>query len=96
MAGSDLPRILLVDDEQDLLDGLRRQLRREFDVETAVGAANGLFSLGKGAPFEVIVSDFMMPGINGAQFLTAARKARRPRRACCSPATRTWPTRRSR
>ncbi|MDR7275249.1 HD domain-containing phosphohydrolase [Catenuloplanes atrovinosus] len=75
MAGSDLPRILLVDDEQDLLDGLRRQLRREFDVETAVGAANGLFSLGKGAPFEVIVSDFMMPGINGAQFLTAARKA---------------------
>jgi response regulator RpfG family c-di-GMP phosphodiesterase len=72
---TDAPRILLVDDEQDLLDGLRRQLRREFDVVTAVGAANGLFALGKGAPFEVIVSDFMMPGINGAQFLTAARKA---------------------
>ncbi len=33
------PRILLVDDEANLLDGLRRQLRREFDVETAVGAA---------------------------------------------------------
>ncbi|GAB7046596.1 HD domain-containing phosphohydrolase [Catenuloplanes indicus] len=76
MSGSgDTPRILLVDDEQDLLDGLRRQLRREFDVVTAVGAANGLFTLGKGAPFEVIVSDFMMPGINGAQFLSAARKA---------------------
>ncbi|WP_051798527.1 HD domain-containing phosphohydrolase [Catenuloplanes japonicus] len=74
-ASSALPRILLVDDEPDLLDGLRRSLRREFDVETAVGAANGLFALGKGAPFEVIVSDFMMPGINGAQFLTAARKA---------------------
>jgi response regulator RpfG family c-di-GMP phosphodiesterase len=71
----DQPRILLVDDEPDLLDGLRRQLRREFDVETAVGAANGLFTLGKGAPFTVIVSDFMMPGINGAQFLAAARKA---------------------
>ncbi|GAB7044778.1 HD domain-containing phosphohydrolase [Catenuloplanes niger] len=54
---------------------MRRQLRREFDVETAVGAANGLFTLGKGAPFEVIVSDFMMPGINGAQFLAAAKKA---------------------
>lgn len=71
----DQPRVLLVDDEPDLLDGLRRQLRREFDVETAVGAANGLFTLGKGAPFTVIVSDFMMPGINGAQFLAAARKA---------------------
>ena len=76
MAGSDgSPRILLVDDEPDLLDGLRRQLRRQFDVVTAVGAANGLFALGKGASFEVIVSDFMMPGINGAQFLAAAKKA---------------------
>ncbi|MFI5844625.1 HD domain-containing phosphohydrolase [Catenuloplanes sp. NPDC051500] len=75
MPTGDQPRILLVDDEPDLLDGLRRQLRREFDVETAVGAANGLFALGKGAPFTVIVSDFMMPGINGAQFLAAARKA---------------------
>jgi response regulator RpfG family c-di-GMP phosphodiesterase len=72
---SDLPRILLVDDEPNLLDGLRRQLRREFDVETAVGAAKGLFALGQKRPFEVIVSDFLMPGINGAEFLAAARKA---------------------
>jgi response regulator RpfG family c-di-GMP phosphodiesterase len=71
----DLPRILLVDDEPMLLDGLRRQLRREFRVETAVGAANGLFALGQEQPFEVIVSDFLMPGINGAQFLAATKKA---------------------
>ncbi|MFI7542041.1 HD domain-containing phosphohydrolase [Actinoplanes sp. NPDC049599] len=69
------PRILLVDDEPNLLDGLRRQLRRDFDVETAVGAANGLFALKPAAPFAVIVSDFLMPGINGAQFLAAAAKA---------------------
>lgn len=68
------PRILLVDDEANLLDGLRRQLRREFDVETAVGAAKGLFALRQPEPFEVIVSDFLMPGINGAEFLAAARK----------------------
>jgi response regulator RpfG family c-di-GMP phosphodiesterase len=72
---TDLPRILLVDDEPHLLDALRRQLRREFAVETAVGAAKGLFALGSEHAFEVIVSDFLMPGINGAQFLTAARKA---------------------
>jgi response regulator RpfG family c-di-GMP phosphodiesterase len=71
----DLPRILLVDDEPNLLDALRRQLRREFAVETAVGAAKGLFALGGGQSFEVIVSDFLMPGINGAEFLAAARKA---------------------
>jgi response regulator RpfG family c-di-GMP phosphodiesterase len=69
------PRILLVDDEPNLLDGLRRQLRRDFTVETAVGAANGLFALKPDAPFAVIVSDFLMPGINGAEFLAAAAKA---------------------
>ncbi|MEV6493172.1 HD domain-containing phosphohydrolase [Actinoplanes sp. NPDC051633] len=70
-----LPRVLFVDDEPHLLNGLRRQLRRDFDVVTAVGAANGLFSLGRDEPFEVIVSDFLMPGINGAEFLAAVRKA---------------------
>jgi response regulator RpfG family c-di-GMP phosphodiesterase len=70
----DRPRILLVDDEPNLLDGLRRQLRREFTVETAVGAANGLFALKPDQPFEVIVSDYLMPGINGAEFLAAAAK----------------------
>lgn len=69
-----LPRILLVDDEPHLLDAMRRQLRREFEVQTAVGAAKGLFALGDSQPFEVIVSDFLMPGINGAEFLAAARK----------------------
>ena len=72
---ADLPRILLVDDEPNLLDGFRRQLRREFSVETAVGAAKGLFALGQEKAFEVIVSDFLMPGINGAEFLAAARRA---------------------
>jgi len=71
----DKPRILLVDDEPNLLDGLRRQLRRDFTVETAVGAANGLFALKPDDPFAVIVSDFLMPGINGAEFLAAAAKA---------------------
>ena len=72
---ADRPRILFVDDEPHILDALRRQLRREFAVETAVGAAKGLFALRAAEPFEVIVSDYLMPGINGAQFLAAARKA---------------------
>ncbi|UQU62560.1 response regulator [Couchioplanes caeruleus] len=63
-----------MDDEVNLLDAMRRQLRREFDVETAVGAAKGLFALRQPEPFEVIVSDFLMPGINGAEFLATARK----------------------
>lgn len=68
------PRILLVDDDPYLLDGLRRQLRRNFTVETAVGAANGLYALDPNDPFAVIVSDYLMPGINGAKFLAAVAK----------------------
>lgn len=70
-----MPRILFVDDDPNLLDALRRKLRREFSVETGVGAANGFMTLGKLGPFEVIVSDFLMPGINGAEFLAMVNKA---------------------
>ena len=35
-------RVLFVDDEPNVLDGIRRQLRNRLDVETATGAAAGL------------------------------------------------------
>ncbi|WP_432834245.1 HD domain-containing phosphohydrolase [Dactylosporangium sp. CA-092794] len=64
-----------MDDEPNLLDAFKRQLRREFSVETGVGATNGMVTLGRAGPFDVIVSDFLMPGINGAEFLAMVRKA---------------------
>lgn len=71
-------RILLVDDEQRLLDGLRRTLRGRFMVETANSGAEGLEiierSLTEQHKIAVIVSDMMMPGMNGAAFLTRARE----------------------
>jgi response regulator RpfG family c-di-GMP phosphodiesterase len=70
-----LPRVLLVDDDQALLDGLRRQLRTDFSVETALGGSEGLARLAESEPFEVVLSDFQMPRMNGAAFLLAVRKA---------------------
>ncbi|MEJ2578571.1 MAG: response regulator, partial [Kineosporiaceae bacterium] len=71
-------RILLVDDEQRILDGLRRTLRGRFTVETANSGAEGLEILQKSLTethqIAVIVSDMMMPGMNGASFLTKARE----------------------
>ena len=71
-------RILLVDDEPRILDGLRRSLRGRYPVETAESGAEGLEVLtGASAgpePFAVVVSDMMMPGMNGAQFLIKARE----------------------
>ena len=70
------PRILCVDDEQDLLDGLRLNLRKQFKVTTATSGAEGLevFDVARheeDGPFEAVVSDMRMPNMNGAAFLTA-------------------------
>lgn len=69
------PRILCVDDEPMVLAALRDTLRRRFDVTVAEGGQAGLNALGADGPFAVVVSDFMMPGMNGAEFLAFARVA---------------------
>lgn len=68
-------KILFVDDEPNLLDGIRRQLRQQFDIETATGGAAGLQTISDCGPFAVVVSDMRMPGMNGPAFLAHARKA---------------------
>jgi DNA-binding NtrC family response regulator len=71
------PRILLVDDDPLLLAGLKRQLRRQFHIETAPGAAEALQMVAEEDPFTVVVSDFRMPGMNGIDLL-ARIKALQP------------------
>jgi response regulator RpfG family c-di-GMP phosphodiesterase len=67
------PRVLVVDDDRNLLDGLRRQLRGTFDVATALGGHEGLALLEHEGPFAAVMSDYQMPRMNGASFLAAAR-----------------------
>ena len=62
-------RVLFVDDEPNVLDGIRRQLRNRLKVETANGAAAGLAMIESNGPFAVVVSDMRMPDMNGARFL---------------------------
>ncbi len=66
-------RILLVDDDPMLLAGLKRQLRREFDVFTAGGAQEALAVMGDSGPFSVVISDFRMPGMNGIELLSRVK-----------------------
>jgi len=68
-------RILFVDDEASILDGLRRllrPLRDEWEVFTANSALEALALLER-EPMDVIVSDMRMPGIDGSQLLEAVR-----------------------
>lgn len=62
-------RILCVDDEPQVLEGLRRLLRGKFEVTTAVGPAAGMTAVREQGPFAAVFSDFMMPGMNGIEFL---------------------------
>lgn len=69
------PRVLCVDDEQHMLDALRRNLRRVADVTTTPDPAEALELLrtaAEEAPFAVIVSDMRMPGMTGTALLREA------------------------
>ncbi|MBL0713597.1 MAG: SpoIIE family protein phosphatase [Desulfosarcina sp.] len=66
-------RILLVDDDPMLLAGLKRQLRREFQVVTASGGPEALALVNANGPFSVVVSDFRMPGMNGIELLSRVK-----------------------
>ncbi len=68
------PKILCVDDEPNVLQGLENTLGWDFLVETAVGGSEGLRKLeaahAAGEPFNVVISDMRMPSMDGATFLT--------------------------
>jgi CheY-like chemotaxis protein len=64
-------KILLVDDDENILDGYRRSLNREFQIETARGGQEALDRVAEKGPFAVVVSDMRMPGMDGIQLLTA-------------------------
>jgi HD-like signal output (HDOD) protein len=63
-------RVLFVDDEPHLLSGLRRMLRGRRDWECTF-AENGAEALEQfsAQPFDVVVTDMRMPGMDGAQLL---------------------------
>lgn len=62
-------RILIVDDEVQVLESLRRLLRREgFDIEVALSGEEALEKLRTFTP-DIVISDFRMRGMNGAELL---------------------------
>ena len=69
------PRVLFVDDDAAVLEAYRRGLRRDFDVETAIGPRHGRALLDNRGPFEVVVTDQRMPGTDGTAFLAEVRRA---------------------
>lgn len=68
-------KVLFVDDEPNILEGIRRQLRKHVEIDTATSGEEGLKMLAANGPYAVVVSDMRMPQMNGSQFLTKVRTA---------------------
>jgi diguanylate cyclase (GGDEF)-like protein/PAS domain S-box-containing protein len=69
-----LTKVLFVDDEPAILEGVSAILRKRFEVTTALGPEKGLEALQGPEPFAVVVSDLKMPGMDGVTFLSKIRK----------------------
>lgn len=67
-------KVLLVDDDENILSAFERLFRKHFDMHLAGGGKEGLEALESKGPFAVVVSDFRMPGLNGIQFLGEVKK----------------------
>ncbi|MGB2835131.1 MAG: response regulator [Candidatus Sulfotelmatobacter sp.] len=70
-----MKRILFVDDESKILDGIRRMLhadRKRWDMQFALGGEAALEACASGS-FDVVISDMRMPGMDGATLLTHIR-----------------------
>lgn len=62
-------RLLLVDDEPDVLHAYTRRFeRRNAEIETASTGGEALEKVGKDR-FDVVILDVMMPGMNGIETL---------------------------
>jgi len=67
-------RILCVDDDSNILLGYQRALRKQFQIEVALGGSEGLAAVRNQGPYAVIVADMRMPDMNGVELLAQVKE----------------------
>lgn len=67
-------RVLVVDDDPDIVHMISVVLRRDFEVVTAPDGRAALSQLGDGS-LDAVVADHMMPGVTGVELLDALHRA---------------------
>ncbi len=65
-------KILLVDDDENILHAYKRNLRTKFNVHTTNNPVEGL-ELVKSNNYSVVMSDYNMPEIKGIEFLSKVK-----------------------
>jgi response regulator RpfG family c-di-GMP phosphodiesterase len=66
--------LLLVDDEQNVIEGVSRILRREYTIFSANDGVQALRLLDREGEMHIIVSDMRMPNMDGAALLSKVRR----------------------
>ncbi|MFQ5514955.1 MAG: HD domain-containing phosphohydrolase [Myxococcota bacterium] len=69
------PRVLLVDDDRNLLQAVRRHQHRHFDLTLADDPLGVVEKLEESEPFAVAVSDLQMPGMDGIELLRRVQQS---------------------
>ncbi|MGB9590025.1 MAG: response regulator, partial [Candidatus Hydrothermia bacterium] len=68
------PKVLLVDDEEDIIWGLSRTLiKAGYDVLTALSGENALSTL-QTQPVDILITDIKMPGMSGLDLIVEAKR----------------------
>ncbi|GMT41942.1 MAG: response regulator receiver modulated metal-depenent phosphohydrolase [bacterium] len=66
-------KILIVDDDPDILETFKRNLGDQLHIDTMPEGEKALKKISDNGPYAVIVSDMRMPGMDGVQFLSKVR-----------------------
>ena len=69
-----LPRILVVDDEEAILETMTFTFQDDYEVLTSSDARRALDLLDEKAPVAVVLSDQRMPNMSGVEFVTEVWK----------------------
>jgi two-component system probable response regulator PhcQ len=68
------PKIMIVDDEENILNSLKRLFRKEpYEILTAISGDEGLKIL-EDHQVDLIISDLKMPEMNGIEFLKRVKE----------------------
>jgi response regulator RpfG family c-di-GMP phosphodiesterase len=73
LKGEDVKNVLYIDDEKQALTSFKALFRRDFNIFTAQSSEEAL-SLARENNIDVIISDYMMPKVNGLALLNSIKK----------------------